>query len=386
MEADRCRTVPHTLRSDQLTLQSKKTIRILFHLFVWLIVAWGVWRAARKSMEQLDAQRQSIQTQAAELDSQADALGGQNADSNEIDQASLAKSKSLRTEAEQLRGQERNFFQADWRFLALGCLIYSLAMIPTASYWLLCLAAMGQNVPWQPALWAYFYGNLGKYVPGKAMVVVLRVAEISRWGGKKVATTLTVFMETLSTMAVGGAVAAVCVMALNLDWRISAGSLGLLVATVVPTAPGLLRLALRKLQPGVPAETIAEWTNRLNWQLTLKGWAILSLTWLGYGLSLGCILYGLHSTQWLVASPIVIWLSIFAACALAVVIGFLSMLPGGAGVRELVLATVLTPVVGPTAALCCAIWLRITWLVAELMMAGLSYVLKSIGSAEPPTT
>jgi glycosyltransferase 2 family protein len=99
------------------------------------------------------------------------------------------------------------------------------------------------------------------------------------------------------------------------------------------------------------------------------------------------VLYGLPSTQWLVQSPVEFWLSVFAACGLSIVIGFVSLVPGGAGVRELVLTMILSPIVGPTAALCCAIWLRITWLVTELIMASLSYVVRwYVPSAEEPGT
>jgi uncharacterized membrane protein YbhN (UPF0104 family) len=62
-------------------------------------------------------------------------------------------------------------------------------------------------------------------------------------------------------------------------------------------------------------------------------------------------------------------LSSIGACAMAVVLGFVSFLPGGAGVREVVLSTMLTPIVGPVAAVAAAVWLRIVWLAAELLVA-----------------
>ncbi|MFO0943757.1 MAG: lysylphosphatidylglycerol synthase transmembrane domain-containing protein [Pirellulales bacterium] len=368
-------------------MSQKKLFRYLFYVCIWAVVGWGVVRAIQKSTEQLADQREQLSQQATLMDQQADQADATRSIPNDSsNRISTSEIDSLRSKANQLRQQSDQFWKADWRYLCLAGLVYSLGMIPTARYWLLCLEAMGQQVPWRHSVWAYFYGNLGKYVPGKAMVVVLRVAELSKFGTQKVATTITIFMETLSTMAVGGAVAAICVFLLDLDWRISLMSLGLLAATAIPTAPNLLRLILKKLQPGIAEETLDQWTQRLNWRLTFKGWGILCFTWLGYGLSLGCVLYGLPSTQWLAESASQFWLSVFAACALAVVVGFVSMMPGGAGVREVVLATVLSPVVGPTAALSCAIWLRVTWLFAELVMAGLSYLLKNLGSSEPKTT
>jgi glycosyltransferase 2 family protein len=355
-------------------IQRKKVVRTLAHLLVWLLVGWGIYRAGQKSADQLQAQR-------VELNRQADTLEQQARDSQP------QQAQMLRDQANDLRQQVQNFWKADWKYLLLAGMVYAGGLLMSGYYWFACLTALGQIVPWPVVLWAYFYGNLGKYVPGKAMVVVMRLATLAPYGIRKVTTTLTIFMETLSSMAVGGAVAAICVILLDLDWRINLLAIGLLLATVVPTAPALLRFVLVFLQPGVDEATLGQWAQRLNWRLTLRGWAVLSFTWLGFGLSLGCVLYGLPSTQWLVQSPVEFWLSVFAACGLSIVIGFVSLVPGGAGVRELVLTMILSPIVGPTAALCCAIWLRITWLVTELIMASLSYVVRwYVPSAEEPGT
>ncbi|MCS5631186.1 MAG: hypothetical protein NZ744_10190, partial [Pirellulaceae bacterium] len=57
---------------------------------------------------------------------------------------------------------------------------------------------------------------------------------------------------------------------------------------------------------------------------------------------------------------------IMAAVALSMVAGFLSLLPGGAGVREIVISTLLTPLIGPVFAIISAISLRVVWLLCEL--------------------
>ena len=151
-------------------------------------------------------------------------------------------------------------------------------------------------------------------------------------------------------------------------------SLGLLVSTFVPTWPPLLRYLLQRLQPGVDPDVLAGWTRRIDWPLIAHGWGMLLVTWLGFGLSLWAVLASLPNADLEHASTLRMALSSFGACGLAVVLGFVSLIPGGAGVREVVLATVLTPVVGPTAAMCGAIWMRVVWLVTELAMAGLSGV------------
>jgi uncharacterized membrane protein YbhN (UPF0104 family) len=58
-----------------------------------------------------------------------------------------------------------------------------------------------------------------------------------------------------------------------------------------------------------------------------------------------------------------------ASISLAMVIGFASLLPGGAGVRELTLALVLSPVIGASQALLAAILARLLFITVELLAA-----------------
>lgn len=342
-------------------MNRKKILRWIIQVAIVLIVGWGVYRSIEKSSNELKTHHRSLVQQMDQLQAQLD----QSDDT--------AASESLRQQIIKLQSQIDGFWKADWRFLFLAGVVYALAMIPTAFFWMLCLRAMGQTVPWQAAAWAYYYGSLGKYVPGKAMVVILRVGSLMEFGILRVATTLTIFMETLTTMAVGGAVASLGVLLLDHSWAIRGLSVGLLLVTLIPTFPNLLKVVLRLVQPGVDPKKLGEWTDRLSWKLTIQGWAIVALAWVGFGLSLGLVILGLPTTQLSSGSPVEFWLSVYAACALAMVIGFVSMMPGGAGVREVVLATILAPIIGPTAALSCAIWLRLTWLAAEILMAALAY-------------
>lgn len=339
-------------------LNSQFYIRGLARLLILLLVVWGVLTSARKAMFQLNEQQTALLHQAVNLEQLAS------------ERVALGEAEDLRLQAAKLRRQARDYWKADWKFLVLAGVLYGFSLLPAAKYWHDCLTALGQHVPLRIAFWAYFYGNLGKYVPGKAMVVVLRLASLAPLAVRRVATTLTIFIETLTMMAVGAAVAAMSLILLNLDWRITMLACAAVVGICLPTYPPLLRYLLIRLQPGVEPQELREWAGRLNWGLVLRGWATLGLTWLGFGLSLACVLIGLPTSDISAISPIQFWLSSLGACALAVVIGFVSMVPGGAGVREVVLSLVLAPVVGPTAALCCAIWLRITWLLVELLMAG----------------
>lgn len=397
------------MNSNATASSPKHWGRKLFQIVALLLVIWGIWHSIRNSTEELAKQRTDLLTQADELERQAKSV-------------SDSEQEVLLAQAERLRRESGRFWQAAPSGLVLAGLLYACGMLPSSLYWRRCLVELDQVHDLFDTLWAYFYGNLGKYFPGKAMVIILRLGALQHHGVKKTATAMTIFMETLTMMSVGGAVGAICMIVLDLDWRLTVLALGLLVATFIPTAPPVLRFLLPKLQKGVDANELSKWTSRLTWPLFLRGWGMLIFGWLLNGLSLMFVLQSLPSSQ--IANPLgamdtkiavaaateqapespgenmsttdeatkhgvrSAWLraytSALGACALAVVLGFVSLVPGGAGVREVVISTVLAPVVGPVAALCGALWLRIVWLCTELGVVGVLAVLKYAGFGYQP--
>lgn len=344
----------------------KRWVKGVLQLVVLGLVAWGISSSVRKSARDLASHREMLSARASELRSQAK----QTSDAQE--------SQQLSQKAQAIEHKVRNFWQASPAGLVLAGAIYALGMLPGSLFWRQCLKALGQPNHLLTTLWAYFYGNLGKYFPGKAMVIILRVAALHRLGIKKTATSITIFMETLTMMSVGGAMAGLCMIVLNIDWRLTLLSLGLLVATFLPTYPPLLRVLLPRLQRGVDPHELEVWSSRIDGRLFVRGWLYLTVTWVAFGLSLIVVLRSLPVADLKQASELTFVLSCFGACALAVVMGFVSLIPGGAGVREAVLSIVLAPVVGPAAALCGAIWLRIVWLATELAVVGLLFVIRFI--------
>lgn len=330
----------------------------LFRILVLVLVAWGIWQCVRNSILDLSKQQARLTAEATDLREQAETV------------ADPEERETLLLEAEAREQQSQNFWKASPPWLLAASAFYVLAMLPAALFWRRCLIALEQTDHLLDTIWAFFYGNLGKYFPGKAMVFVLRVGALQHHGVKKTATALTIFMETLTNMAVGGWIAALCLLLLDVDWRLTLLAGGLLVTTFIPASPPVMRFVLPKIQKGVDGETLRHWTSRISWPLFLRGWGTLTFCWVANGFSLMCVLQSLPSAQLEGVDFLTLYLSCCGACALAVVLGFVSLLPGGAGVREIVLSMVLTPVVGPVAALCCAVWMRITWLATELGCAG----------------
>lgn len=338
------------------SLIKSRHLRVAAQVFALVLVAWGIMHTGRQATERLTEQQAQLELAAEQLESDATELAP-------------AEQAALMQQAQKLRQRAATFWQASPVWLALSGLTYALGMLPAGWYWRVCLRKLDQPAPIGLTLYAYLLGHLGKYFPGKAMVIVLRLAVLAPLGVLKVATTLTIFMETLTMMAVGSAMAAISLLWLELDWRWTLLACGLMLLTFAPTLPPILREVLKRTQRQVDPELMRLWLARIDWRLLTRGWLSLGVTWLCYGLSLYCVLRASPTAEFAEVPGLTIALSSLGACAMAVVLGFVSFLPGGAGVREVVLSTMLSPIVGPVAAIAAAVWLRVVWLLTEMLAA-----------------
>jgi hypothetical protein len=118
----------------------------------------------------------------------------------------------------------------------------------------------------------------------------------------------------------------------------------------------------------------------------------MGLLWIVLGLSLVATLKSMPGVQlgeqlgW-AELPEALLLAI-CCVALATVAGFLSMIPGGLAVRELVLITLLAPEYGEVAALVSAVLLRLIWLLSEVAVSTILYlapIRKANPNSQPPT-
>jgi uncharacterized membrane protein YbhN (UPF0104 family) len=104
----------------------------------------------------------------------------------------------------------------------------------------------------------------------------------------------------------------------------------------------------------------------------LSGWAANTLGWFLFGMSLWATLravpLGTPMASWWELAP-----RLTASVSLALVAGFVSLLPGGVGVRELVLNALMVPQFGHVKALVSAVLLRLVWLVTEVALSIILY-------------
>jgi uncharacterized membrane protein YbhN (UPF0104 family) len=272
--------------------------------------------------------------------------------------------------------------RGEWLLVAAGA--YLLGMLPCWWFWHRTLRALGQHPGRFESLRAFYIGHLGKYVPGKAMVVVLRTGLIR---GPLVDTTVaatSVFVETLTMMAVGASVAAAMIALL---YRQHEGMLwlaiGLMICAGVPTLPPVFRrivgiLGVRKFHAD-----IGEVLHGLDFRLMLYGWVTVAIGWFLLGFSLWAVLRSIPSPE-ILAHPVALadWPLTTACVALAMVAGFLSLIPGGIGIREAIVMALLAGPLGEGAAMVSAVLLRLVWLLAEVVLATILYWMRPRAAAE----
>jgi len=220
---------------------------------------------------------------------------------------------------------------------------------------------------------AYCVGHLGKYVPGKAWVIVLRCGLLRAQGVATVSAALSALYETATMMAVGAILASLIFLVLGTeDPRLLALAAALSAAlglAVQPPVFGRLSRFVTLPFPSVAGESI----GRFRYRTLGLGLAILAPAWFLWGASLSA---AIRSVGFQTAS-LAAWPLMTAVMALATVAGFVVVfMPGGIGVREWVLMVALAPVAGPAVAAIAAVLIRLIWVATELAMAGALYAIR----------
>jgi hypothetical protein len=271
-------------------------------------------------------------------------------------------------------------FEPAW--LVISGLLYLVGLSAYGVFFERILRASTTPVRLVPALRAYLVSHLGKYVPGKAMVVVMRAGMAVPFGARAATAAIATFYETLVMMAAGGFVAGAGFAVAGDSGRVSfampgwgpvelplyrlaaISGLGLGLAFLVVVAPpvftrlaGLVSLPI----PGVGPDALP----RLSGGLLARGLLWSSLGWVLLGVSQLAVVRAMAEVPAFALVPVVV-----AAVALATVAGFVvAVLPGGLGVREGVLMSALAPALGTDRSVVAALVLRLVWVAAELAAA-----------------
>ncbi len=289
-----------------------------------------------------------------------------------------------------LRGRSESIhFEPPW--LAVAGLLYLAGLLACAVFYERILRSSSAPVSFLAAWRAYIVSHLGKYVPGKAMVVVLRSGMAVRYGGRASTSAIATFYETLVMMCAGCLIAALGfaggprsdTVELTLwNWgrvelpiyQIAALSgLGLALVFLIMVSPPVFRGVATVIALPIPGVEIDAFP-RITAGLLIRGLFWSSGGWILLGLSQLAVIRsfdpaGADSVLALGLAPVVI-----ASVALATVAGFVvAVLPGGLGVREGVLMSALAPALGKDHAVVAALSLRLVWVAAELVAAAVFF-------------
>jgi len=282
----------------------------------------------------------------------------------------------------------------DPAWVALAVLFYLSGLVAYGVYfWRVMKASSTPTALW-PAIRAYLISHLGKYVPGKAMVVVMRAGLVVPFGARPATAAFATLYETLVMMAAGGLVAALGFAIgsgprIRLPIPISGGieiaaplallglapGLGFLVMvwpSIFPRLAGLARVPL----PGVGPDALP----RFSTGLLLEGVAWSTLGWILLGLSQVAVIRALMPE----GLPVSEWSLAIASVALATVAGFVvPIAPGGLGVREWVLWTALGSALDRDLAVVAALTLRLAWVIGEVLAAAALLAIRPTSSTRP---
>jgi uncharacterized membrane protein YbhN (UPF0104 family) len=268
----------------------------------------------------------------------------------------------------------------DPAWLVVAGLLYLAGLTPCGVYFGRIMGASPSPIGMYAAVRAYLIGHLGKYVPGKAMTVVMRVGLVIPHGGGPASATIATFYETFVMMASGALVAALGFAADPETVQVEPLSL----------AVGLLVLFLFVVDPLVFPRVVSFLTKPFP-DIGAGAHPAITRGLLGEGLLLsgaGWVLLGLSQVAVIRAlTPagvdVAYWPLVTASVALATVAGFVvAVMPGGIGVREGVLMWSLAPALKSNElAVVAALALRLIWVLAEVAAAA---VLMVVRPAIPP--
>jgi len=298
----------------------------------------------------------------------------------------LGVGRRLWLEKEKLRGYELDLIPG-WLVVSGACYLAGLAT--AAMFWRLAIQDRGGHPDRLRTLFAYYAGHLGKYVPGKALVVVIRARIAKGPQVTAVAAAMACVHETVLTMAIGASVSFIILLTVSIPhrlfWLVVSGALtaGLVLLALPPVVSWLGKFTLRLFPTSVAKDEYA-----CRWQSVRQGSVLIASGWFLLGLSLLTELAAMHSL-----SSIAIKLGLVktiglatALVALASVGGFVSLTPGGLGTREWILVETLGPLIGTTQGVVAAVLLRIVWVISEVIATGTFWLADNVWSSKNSLT
>jgi glycosyltransferase 2 family protein len=280
--------------------------------------------------------------------------------------------------------------QVHW--LLVAAFVYLLAYTVWGLYYVILLNNQGAHASAATGLRAYFISQMGKYVPGKILVIIIRVGMLRGIGISRTAIGITAMYESLVWVGAGALVGVVLLpeslwQGLGAQLEARGGSLPELnrywLILPIALAPiglvGLNRFVNRinRWRKGADAKQFP----RVKLHMVIFGLAFDAVGWFVLG---GCLLLTLVGLQPDGPISAAEYCNLVSINAIAYVLGFIAFfMPAGFGVRDLALQLLLAVELkarlnlgaaeadGLAAIL--AVWFRLLGTTSELLMAAILY-------------
>lgn len=258
--------------------------------------------------------------------------------------------------------------------LGLSLLCYLAGMAVFAEFWRRAVGAIEGKLTRLDCHFAYFVSQLGKYVPGKAWVILIRYGLIGKNRLSFRAVTASSVYETFNVMGFGALLSFLALLLLGggptLLWLALGLSAALLAASHPPVSGWVATVAGWGANRQDSVMPVPSWRHLLKWTpLLILGWILAGASFPLAGAGIGVAYPG--PSEMVLAG---------AASGLAVAAGFVVLVaPAGLGVREWLLVETLGPSVGEGPAALVAVAARGLQVCGELGMAALLYGLRRAG-------
>ena len=274
-----------------------------------------------------------------------------------------------------------------------SALLYLLALLPSVWYWRHLHHHFGYPLDAYVSIRSHYIGQVGKYVPGKALALAMRAALTHPYGVPYGVSVIISFYEVLTSMAAGGFVAALIYVVdppalsdqleVAPGWQLDPQWAGLILMGLcgIPLLPGVFNFVVAKMTANIQAFELYR-LPPVRYVTLLLGMLATAGGWWVQGLSMWAML------QAVLPNPPALTLSSAAQCTAAIafanVAGFvIIVVPGGLGVREYLLKVLLS-FAGPEGLIAfAAIVLRLLWILSEALLALILYFVRPKPPPEP---
>jgi len=197
---------------------------------------------------------------------------------------------------------------------------------------------------------------------------LLRVGYLHRLGIPVRPAIVSVFIETLTSLASGSILGAILLQSMSVPPWLKACALACIPLAALALAPKPFRWLIARLSRsrlGAMPQHVAE---AIDWKLMLRCGTYSTVGWLLHGTAAWMLLMAIAPDSELANGKA--WCACVSSMALAALAGFVSMIPGGAGVRELVATWGIATLVPMPVALASAVVTRLAAISAELIVLG----------------